>query len=162
MNKKTMLSKKFTLTLLSICLMGTLFFASCSGPSASTEEAEVVETASEQSPSQVVDKVPLIQPSELEELMQNNGENIVLLDTRSPQEYESGHLEDSRFVNFQTFQLKDVQDIPKDAEIVVYCAVGGRSNRVGMQLISAGYENVRNLEGGITNWKNQGQEVVYE
>lgn len=116
------------------------------------------ESMKEQSPAQQVDKVPLIEPAALKDLLQE--ESIVLLDTRSPEEYASGHLEDSRFVNFQTFQLSEVQDIPKDAEIIVYCAVGGRSNRVGMQLLSAGYENVRNLEGGITNWKNQGYEVI--
>jgi len=135
----------------------------CSSSGDNTTEGETVAAAqanSEQSPAQAVDKVPLIQPDDLEKLLEN--EEIILLDTRSPEEYETGHLENSRFVNFQTFQMQDVQDIPKDAQVVVYCAVGGRSNRVGMQLISAGYENVRNLEGGITNWKNQGHEVVYD
>lgn len=132
--------------------------SACSSPSAGYEGGMSAESMKEQSPAQQVDKVPLIEPAALKDLLQD--ESIVLLDTRSPEEYASGHLEDSRFVNFQTFQLSDVQDIPKDAEIIVYCAVGGRSNRVGMQLLSAGYENVRNLEGGITNWKNQGYELI--
>ena len=102
----------------------------------------------------------MIQPATLEELLSDT--SIVLLDTRSPQEYATGHLRNARLVNFQTFQLSDVQDIPKDAEIIVYCAVGGRSNRVGMQLLSAGYQEVRNLEGGITNWKSKGYQVVNE
>jgi rhodanese-related sulfurtransferase len=140
-----------------IFLANIVMLSACSSPSANTGEAVAAKQTSEQSPAQQVDKVPLVEPAALKELLQD--ENIVLLDTRSPEEYASGHLEDSRFVNFQTFRLSDVQDIPKDAEIIVYCAVGGRSNRVGMQLLSAGYENVRNLEGGITNWKNQGYEV---
>jgi len=155
-----MSSKRITFSLMAATLLGFTILTSCSSPSATSEEAVPAATASEQSPAQQVDKVPLIQPAALENLLQED--DIVLLDTRSPQEYESGHLEESRFVNFQTFQLEDVQDIPKDADIVVYCAVGGRSNRVGMKLISAGYKNVRNLEGGITNWKNKGHEVVYE
>lgn len=155
-----MFRRKVSTTFLSAVLAATNMLISCSSPSAGYEGGMPAESMKEQSQAQEVDKVPLIKPDALEKLLKN--QNIVLLDTRSPQEYEAGHLENSRFVNFQTFQLEDVEDIPKDADIVVYCAVGGRSNRVGMQLISAGYENVRNLEGGITNWKNQGQEVVYE
>jgi len=145
-------------SLLGIFLLYFTLLSACSSPSANTGEAVVAGQTSEQSPAQQVDKVPLVKPAKLKDLLQDD--NIILLDTRSPQEYQSGHLEGSRFINFQTFQMSDVQDIPKDAEIIVYCAVGGRSNRVGMQLLSAGYQNVRNLEGGITNWKNQGYEVV--
>jgi rhodanese-related sulfurtransferase len=145
-------------SLLRIFFLNFMLLSACSSPSANTGESVAVWQTSEQSPSQQVDEVPLVEPARLKDLLQDN--NIILLDTRSSQEYQSSHLEGSRFVNFQTFQMSDVQDIPKDAEIIVYCAVGGRSNWVAVQLLSAGYHNVRNLKGGIANWKNQGYEVV--
>lgn len=100
--------------------------------------------------------VPQIQPEELAEIQSE----VVILDTRSPQEYKEGHLKNARFVNFETFSLKDVADISKDQKIVVYCKSGGRSNQVAKQLIEAGYKRVKNLEGGITHWKEQGYEIT--
>lgn len=112
----------------------------------------------QQSQSPEAPSVPLIQPEELAEIQLD--EDIVILDTRSPQEYEEGHLENARFVNFETFSLQEVADLSKDQKIVVYCKVGGRSNQVAQQLIDAGYKRVKNLEGGIINWKEQGYETV--
>ena len=48
----------------------------------------------------------------------------------------------------------------KDQEVIVYCSVGYRSERIGEKLQKAGYTNVKNLYGGIFSWKNEGNEVV--
>ena len=102
--------------------------------------------------------VPLIWPSALDSLVQVR--SVVLLDTRTPEEYAVSHLRHARFVDYEAFAPQDVQDIPKDATLVVYCAVGYRSERVGEQLQAAGYQHVQNLYGGIFEWKNQGHEVI--
>jgi rhodanese-related sulfurtransferase len=105
--------------------------------------------------------VPLVEADTLEELLKEDS-SVVLLDTRSPEEYQEGHLENARFVNYTTFQLSDVQDIAKETPIVVYCLSGGRSGRVAQQLLNAGYENVKNLNGGIRSWQAAGKEVKRE
>ena len=102
--------------------------------------------------------VPLIRPSALDSLEQERP--VVLLDTRTPEEYAVSHLPNARFVDYDTFTPQEVDDIPKEAKVVVYCAVGYRSERVGEQLQEAGYEHVQNLYGGIFEWKNQGHDVV--
>ena len=102
--------------------------------------------------------VPLIRPAALDSLQQQ--QTVVLLDTRSQEEYRVSHLPDARFVNYDTFKPEDVQDIAKEAPVVVYCAVGYRSERVGEQLQQAGYQHVQNLYGGIFEWKNEGRKVV--
>ena len=102
--------------------------------------------------------VPLVQPSALDSVMQS--QSVVLLDARTPEEYAVSHLPDARFVNYDTFSPEDLSEIPKDVEVVVYCAVGYRSERVGEQLQEAGYQHVQNLYGGIFQWKNQGYSVV--
>ena len=102
--------------------------------------------------------VPLMQPSTLDSLRQTR--STVLLDTRTPEEFSVSHLPDARFVDYDTFSPDEVQDIPKDAAVVVYCAVGYRSERVGEQLQRAGYRHVWNLYGGIFGWKNQGYGVI--
>lgn len=39
---------------------------------------------------------------------------------------------------------------------MVYCSVGYRSEKVGEQLQRAGYTQVRNLYGGLSEWMNAG------
>ena len=105
--------------------------------------------------------VPLIEADSLEQLLVEDS-SVVVLDTRSPREYQEGHLENARFVNYDTFTLSDVQDIPKETPVVVYCLSGGRSGQVAEQLVKAGYQDVKNLNGGIRSWKATGKKVVYE
>ena len=87
-------------------------------------------------------------------------EDAVFLDAREPAEYEVSHIEGARHVGYDHFDLNSLADIPKDREVVVYCSVGYRSEKVSEQLIEAGYTKVVNLYGGIFEWKNQGREVV--
>lgn len=102
--------------------------------------------------------VPLIQPSELVEVKKS--QPVYVLDIRSSEEFAVSHLEDARFIDYDHFNVKDVQEIPKDAKVVLYCSVGYRSERVGEKLKAAGYEDVSNLYGGIFQWKNEGYPVV--
>lgn len=100
--------------------------------------------------------VPLIQA---EDLKKSDGE-VILLDTRTLEEFEVSHLKGAQLVDYESFNKKVVKDIPKEANIVVYCSVGYRSERIGEKLIEMGYSNVHNLYGGIFDWKNQSKEVV--
>ena len=102
--------------------------------------------------------VPLVQPATLDSLRQVD--SVVLLDTRTPEEYAVSHLPGGRFVNYDTFRPEDVSDVPINAKVVVYCAVGYRSERVGEQLQQAGYRDVHNLYGGIFAWKNEYYPVI--
>jgi rhodanese-related sulfurtransferase len=87
--------------------------------------------------------------------------NVVLLDTRKKEEFEVSHIENALWVGHKKFQLETVEkDVPdKTTAIVVYCSIGVRSEDIGEKLIKAGYTNVKNLYGGIFEWKNRGQPV---
>lgn len=100
--------------------------------------------------------VPLVNADDLEKkLSAGSGAKPVLLDTRSRKEYDVSHLQGARFANYDTFHVGQVKDLPKTTPIVVYCSVGYRSERIGEQLIKAGYTNVYNLYGGIFEWVNK-------
>lgn len=85
---------------------------------------------------------------------------IVLLDIRSANEYEISHLIGAQMIDYDHFNKKDVKNIPLDAQVVVYCSVGYRSEKIGEKLLALGYQDVKNLYGGIFQWKNEGFEVV--
>ncbi|WP_019947343.1 rhodanese-like domain-containing protein [Hymenobacter aerophilus] len=108
--------------------------------------------------------VPTIQPKALatllhEEPVSGRG-NVLLLDTRSPAEYQVSHLRGARFVDFDSFRKLDLKDVARTRPVVVYCTVGARSEQVGTWLREQGFRDVRNLYGGIFQWMNDGQAVV--
>lgn len=78
--------------------------------------------------------------------------NIVLVDVRTRQEYNSGHIPDSLLIPLNQLANKIEKKIPeKDCKIFVYCASGARSASAVRILSKIGYTNVYNL-GGITSW----------
>jgi rhodanese-related sulfurtransferase len=85
----------------------------------------------------------------------------ILLDAREPKEYEVSHINNAICVGFDNFNLEStIAKIPnKNQEIIVYCSLGIRSEIVANKLIKVGYTNVRNLYGGIFEWKNKGFKV---
>jgi rhodanese-related sulfurtransferase len=84
----------------------------------------------------------------------------VLLDARERAEYDVSHLRRARWVGHEDFNLKRVSRIVNTDTVIVYCSIGYRSERVGEQLIKAGYTKVFNLYGGIFQWKNSDGAVV--
>ncbi|GAA3636381.1 rhodanese-like domain-containing protein [Flavivirga jejuensis] len=96
--------------------------------------------------------VPYITPQELKAL----NKDVFLLDSREPKEYHTSHLKHAIHVGYDEFKIDSIQKkIPnKNSEIIVYCSVGIRSESIGDSLKKAGYKNVKNLYGGIFEWKN--------
>lgn len=90
------------------------------------------------------------------EVSQNELNNVILIDVRTPEEYEAGHLEKARNINWfnQNFAEQFVS-ISKDETIYVYCKKGGRSAKAQQLLDSLGYKKVVNLEGGYDAWSTQ-------
>ena len=78
-------------------------------------------------------------------------DDVVLIDVRTPAEYEEKHL--SKAINIPNESIKDIKDheeITKDTKIIVYCRSGARSSNSASELINMGYKNVYNL-GAMSN-----------
>ena len=101
--------------------------------------------------------VPYISVKELAD-----SKNHIILDTRERQEFNVSRIPGAMWVGNEAFNRHQFRSRIKklDASIVVYCSVGVRSEDFGEQLIDAGYTNVKNLYGGIFQWKNSGHMVV--
>ena len=104
--------------------------------------------------------IPYISVEELRMFKKND--SVVILDAREPEEFEVSHLKSSINIGFDDFssEEKQLQKINKDSQIIVYCSVGIRSEKIGEKLKEAGFTNVRNLYGGIFEWKNRGYPVI--
>jgi rhodanese-related sulfurtransferase len=86
--------------------------------------------------------------------------NLVFLDAREKSEFEVSHIKNAVWIGYDDFNLSRVEDIPKDAQVVVYCSVGYRSEKVTKKLQEAGFTSVRNLYGGLFEWINQDNIIV--
>ncbi|MFP4228349.1 MAG: rhodanese-like domain-containing protein [Salinivenus sp.] len=84
----------------------------------------------------------------------------LLLDARSPEEYAVSHLPDAHRVDPEADSFPALDTLSRERPIVVYCSVGYRSARVTAQLRDQGFTDVRNLEGSIFRWANEGRPVV--
>ena len=85
-------------------------------------------------------------------------ERPVLLDVRTAAEFEISHLSGAQHVDPEA-AASEVK-LAKDAPIVTYCSVGYRSARFAERLEKAGFRSVRNLEGSIFQWANEGRPLV--
>jgi len=86
--------------------------------------------------------------------------DVLLLDAREWSEYQVSHLKNAKFVGYDQFEMDKLKWINKNQNIVVYCSVGYRSEKISEKLKQAGYTHVSNLYGGIFEWVNQGNPVV--
>lgn len=95
--------------------------------------------------------IEMITTNEVKKIIDNYEEHsdTVIVDVRTLDEYESGHLKGA--VNVPVSEIKNI-DISKDKKIVVYCRSGSRSNTAAKELIKLGYEKVYDM-GGINDWK---------
>lgn len=99
--------------------------------------------------------IPYISVKEARMLQRQD--KIIFLDAREKEEYEVSHLPFAHFVGYNEFIGEVVSDaVPdKNQSIVVYCSIGIRSEKIAEKLKKMGYQNVRNLYGGIFEWSNE-------
>lgn len=80
----------------------------------------------------------------------------VVLDVRTPQEFEGGHINDAINIDFKNSNFANRTDsLDKQKPLYVYCMSGGRSAKAVAQLRSKGF-TVYELSGGMLNWRAAG------
>ncbi len=98
-------------------------------------------------------------PSEAWELISKNrkGDDLVLIDVSTPQEYEDLHLEGAINVNlFSRFFKTRLDVMDKGRTYVIYCKMGGRSKIAKKLMQRLGFRKVYNIVGGTLLWKEEG------
>ena len=82
-----------------------------------------------------------------------DGEDLVLIDVRDDEERANGVIEGSHQWNDDAMQM--IESLPKDAEIIIHCHMGGRSLALADALRRRGYTNLHNVTGGIKAWSDE-------
>ena len=84
-----------------------------------------------------------------------------LLDVREDDEWVAGHAPGAHHLPMMDVPAR-MAEIPAEGDVVVVCRMGGRSAQVTAYLVNQGWDNVRNLDGGLEDWTARGRPVVSE
>jgi rhodanese-related sulfurtransferase len=98
-------------------------------------------------------------PAEAWELISKNreGDDLVIIDVSTPQEYKDLHLEGAINMNLISRFFKTRLDVMNKSRIyVVYCKVGGRSKIAQKLMQQLGFRTVYNIVGGTLLWEKEG------
>ena len=88
--------------------------------------------------------------------------DYILVDVRTIEEYESGHIQDA--INFDFYSesfKKEILSLDKSSSIILYCRTQNRSTKTANFLKENGYKEITVLAGGITSWVKNGNDLVY-
>ena len=96
--------------------------------------------------------VPQITPQQLKARL-DAGEDLFLLDVREVHERDICNI-GGELIPKDTVE-NNLDRIPRDTEIIVYCRSGGRSDWVARELVGRhGFSKVSNLAGGMLRWSD--------
>lgn len=83
------------------------------------------------------------------------GEALNIFDVREPYEYEEFNIGATLIpLGELPSRINELENL-KDQEIIVHCRSGARSNNAKMFLEDAGFTNVKNLLGGMLDWRSK-------
>ena len=97
----------------------------------------------------------------------NRAANVYLVDTRTPDEFAAGHIPGALNASYPnstggpcgseesaaTFRTNwAALDVPKDADIILYCRTGKRASAAASVLLEDGYISVSLYQGSWTDW----------
>ena len=102
-------------------------------------------------------KISLISSTELNKA----NKDILLIDVRTPEEYASGHLENSVKMDYKADNFKElIAELDTNQDVYVYCKVGGRSNNSAKMMEKMGFKKIYDLEGGILQWEKEDFKII--
>ncbi|EXJ16769.1 rhd_2599 family sulfurtransferase [Imhoffiella purpurea] len=86
------------------------------------------------------------------------GEEVLLVDIRTPAEMAQGVIPDALQMPMHLIPVR-MSELPKDKDVVLYCRSGARSYQACAFMMQQGYDRVLNLRGGIIAWARHGYPI---
>lgn len=95
--------------------------------------------------------------SEWKTIYENNKDNqeYIILDVRTPEEYNTDKIEDSININFYDPNFKEqLNQLDKNKKYLIYCRSGSRSSKTLSLMKELKFVTVYDLDGGIIAWND--------
>jgi len=86
----------------------------------------------------------------------NANSEAVLLDVRTREEFESGHIPEAENIDVSSFDFADqIAKLDKSKTYLVYCRSGARSYNACNLMANMGFSNLVNMQGGVMSWQGE-------
>ena len=91
------------------------------------------------------------------EAMHRSKEETIILDVRTLEEYNQGHIPNAQLIDIQNAPnfLQELELLNPSKTYLVYCRSGARSSQACILMKNKGIKNSFNLLGGIIQWKGE-------
>ena len=99
-----------------------------------------------------------IQPvtaQQADELIQANNGNpdFIILDLRTPREFDQGHIAGARLIDYYNPQFTQrLKELDRSKTYLIYCRTGNRSGRTMNMIADMGFGKIYHLKAGIVEW----------
>lgn len=104
--------------------------------------------------------IELVSPGKAAEVIAENPDGLVVLDIRTPEEFNEARLADAIMVDYYAADFADQIDrLDKNVPYVLYCRTGNRTADAAALMEELGFSEVYEIDGGIVNWYEQGYPV---
>lgn len=90
-----------------------------------------------------------------EQIPKNEYAKMMVIDARDAAQYAKEHIPGAVNIEWRQVIAKS-DDIPKNKPVLIYCNTGSLSAQAGFALRVSGWENVRILQGGFSEWQSKG------
>jgi rhodanese-related sulfurtransferase len=90
-----------------------------------------------------------------EQIPKDEWPKFMVIDARDPAQFAKGHIPGAINMDWRQVLAKR-NAIPKNKPVLIYCNTGSLSAQAGFALRVAGWENVRILQGGMSEWQAKG------
>jgi rhodanese-related sulfurtransferase/predicted small secreted protein len=128
-----------------VLIVTSLWLASCRNATANSAAGQTIEVLAVNDFEQKLNDTTLVQ----------------LIDVRTPEEFESGHIKGAANINVNDPGFESqVAALDKTKPVLVYCHSGHRSAGAADILASAGFQKIYNLDGGMMKWSSADKPVV--
>jgi rhodanese-related sulfurtransferase len=87
--------------------------------------------------------------------LQGDDEGALIVDVREPNEFAQGRVAGAVLVPLGQLGSR-YTELPRDRKLLMLCRSGGRSANATRFLISQGFDNAANVDGGMIAWHNAG------
>ncbi len=99
-----------------------------------------------------------VTPLEAEALVNENidNEHFIILDVRTPSEYNAGHIDGATNVNYNASDfVEQLNELDKTDMYLLYCASGNRSSKALKKMKELGFTKIYHLKKGYSGWKRR-------
>ncbi len=82
--------------------------------------------------------------------------DVILIDVRTIAEYQEGYIDGATLIDYKAdYFEKGINQLDKNATYLMYCQSGNRSGKATDYMISQGFNDVTNMKGGYSEWKEK-------